>query len=342
MEALSGVASGMAVASLSIQLIESIGTIKTFIGDVKGASKELERLSELLDQLGALLGDVKDVMERQTSLQGHHFPAPSVTIFNCLKNCESSLQLLNGTVEKYKGAQSGNTSAIVRLKSDIEFGFKMKDIAGFEVRIERDINYLQTALATNSTSILTSVLPVILQACQLSVSPPPLLNQPPVLPEANILQVSRGDQKPNPPKSVVGQKTFRHRSWISSQLEWFGVYQRKSIRYIRLDGSTTYDDNNIISESNDMIVAWWFAKFGLQWNRQYPNGRIPSSFSTYPVVSGWNIDVFAKFCQGSVQDIQKMFCSGNIHPFTRTIDGESLLHLWSKGGMFAAFSFSMV
>jgi len=91
MEALSGVASGMAVASLSIQLVQSIGTIKAFIRDVRGAPKELERLAELLDRLNALLEDTRNVMEWQTSLQGQHFPAPSMTIFNCLKSCETSL-----------------------------------------------------------------------------------------------------------------------------------------------------------------------------------------------------------------------------------------------------------
>jgi hypothetical protein len=62
MEALSGVASGMAVASLSIQLVQLIGTIKAFIRDVRGAPEELERLAELLDRLNALLEDTRDAM----------------------------------------------------------------------------------------------------------------------------------------------------------------------------------------------------------------------------------------------------------------------------------------
>jgi hypothetical protein len=54
----------MAVASLSIQLVQSIGAIKTFIRNVKGAPEELERLVDLLERLAALLEDVRDVMER--------------------------------------------------------------------------------------------------------------------------------------------------------------------------------------------------------------------------------------------------------------------------------------
>jgi len=154
MEALSGVASGMAVASLSIQLIQSVGTIKAFIRDVKGASKELDRLSELLDRLNSLLQDIRDVMERQTSLQGQHFPGPSMTIFDCLKSCESSLQLLQGIVKGYARAPGSKASNIMKLKDDITFGFKTKEVAGVEDRIQRDIDYLHAALGLNSTNIL--------------------------------------------------------------------------------------------------------------------------------------------------------------------------------------------
>jgi heme exporter protein D len=65
MEALSGAASGIAVVSLAIQLLQSVRTMKTFIRDIEGVSKELEHLADLLDRLGALLDDVRNTMERQ-------------------------------------------------------------------------------------------------------------------------------------------------------------------------------------------------------------------------------------------------------------------------------------
>ena len=64
MEALSGVASGMAVGSLSIQLIESVSKIRAFIKNVKGAPVELERLEELLARLAAVLQDVRSLYVR--------------------------------------------------------------------------------------------------------------------------------------------------------------------------------------------------------------------------------------------------------------------------------------
>lgn len=154
MEVLSVAASGMAVASLSLQLLHTIGTIKTFIRDVKGTSKELERLTGLLDRLHALLENFRDVIERQTSLQAQHFPAPAPMIFDALNSCQRSLEPLVAIVEKQKKSQAGNVSAVVKWKDDIKFGCKTKDIAEFEVRIQRDIDYLHAALTVNSTSIL--------------------------------------------------------------------------------------------------------------------------------------------------------------------------------------------
>jgi hypothetical protein len=145
-----GVASGFAVVSLAIQLIQSINTVKTFIRDVKGAPKELARLLELLNRLSALLDDVRGVMERQTSLR--QCPLPPQTIFDCLKSCEASLKLLEDIIETYKGRQ-GSASGFARLKDDIKFGFKSKDISDFEARIQGDINYLTAALSPNNTNL---------------------------------------------------------------------------------------------------------------------------------------------------------------------------------------------
>lgn len=61
MEPLSGIASGMAVVSLSLQLIQSVDTIRTFIRNVKEAEKELERLASLLTRLAAILEDTRNL-----------------------------------------------------------------------------------------------------------------------------------------------------------------------------------------------------------------------------------------------------------------------------------------
>jgi predicted small secreted protein len=68
MDPLSGAASVIAVASLALQLLQSVNTVKAFVHDIQSASKDLERLADSLGRLGALFQDVRDVMEKQTSL----------------------------------------------------------------------------------------------------------------------------------------------------------------------------------------------------------------------------------------------------------------------------------
>jgi hypothetical protein len=151
MDGLSGVASGMAVASLSLQLIQSIGTIKTFIRDVKGATEELKKLATQLTILNAYLEEVRNLMEQQTSQQ--YLPAPFMPIYECLQGYETSLGLLQEVIDKYK-ASCGNGTAIARVKNGIKFGFKTKDIASYAARIQRDVEYLHALLNLNSGSVL--------------------------------------------------------------------------------------------------------------------------------------------------------------------------------------------
>lgn len=154
MEVLSGVASSIAVASLSLQLMDSITRFKVFVRDIKGAPKKLEKLVSLLDRIHALLGDVHNVLERQISLQGEHMPAPSLTIVHCLKSCRESLAPLQTVVEKYRTKQKHSDSVLTRVKNDIKFGLRTKEIEGFEMRIQQEVVILHAALGVNSAMML--------------------------------------------------------------------------------------------------------------------------------------------------------------------------------------------
>ncbi|KAF2791481.1 hypothetical protein K505DRAFT_248867 [Melanomma pulvis-pyrius CBS 109.77] len=149
MEPLSVVASGMAVVSLSLQLIESVSSINAFIRAVKGAPTELERLVESLERLRALLQDVCQLMELQALRSGEHIPSPSMTIFNSLKS-KHQLQPLQRIVDK-QDPQGRSRSG--KLWTSIKLGFKTKDILGFEAHIQQEMTNLTTALMLNSTSI---------------------------------------------------------------------------------------------------------------------------------------------------------------------------------------------
>jgi hypothetical protein len=147
-------ASAIGIVSLSLQLIETIKKIKNFIRDVKDASKELSRLEDLLERLGALIQDIRAVMEKQKSLPNQHIPAPSTSVFFSLKACEKSLEPLLEIVNKFQDSRVHGNSTVARLKSDIRLGLKTKVILEFETRVQHEMNYLQIALLTNVTNIV--------------------------------------------------------------------------------------------------------------------------------------------------------------------------------------------
>jgi hypothetical protein len=93
-------------------------------------------------------------MEQQTSLQRHHVPTPSQMILDAPKSCMTSLEYLQVALEKYKRVPSAGASTVMKLKVDLEFSSKPKDFAGFDIQMQREIEYLHTALGLNSTRIL--------------------------------------------------------------------------------------------------------------------------------------------------------------------------------------------
>ncbi|CAO2647786.1 Nn.00g087080.m01.CDS01 [Neocucurbitaria sp. VM-36] len=327
MEALSGAASGIAVVSLSIQLVQSVGTIKTFIRNVKDAPKEFERLVELLERLSALLEDVCAVLERQSSLQGQHFPAPSMTIFKCLQGCEKTLQPLQNIVEKFDNSQPHTASVIARFKNEVKLGLKAKDIAGFEMRIEQEINYLHAALGMNSTAILVNFLPALLRTQETTTTTHLQPLQAITSSRGSTMVASKCDG------SLVTASTeldiTRRTFLVHSSLQKFGLYHWKSIRAIRHGRMEkeqySGDHSEIIYEENRFTWLCTYLGFGVQWNQQ--SSSILPSLSVYPVVDDFDYEVNELMYSGSVVAIQQLFSSGRLHPFVRDKYGYSLLHL---------------
>lgn len=148
-----GVASGIAMASLSIQLIESAGKIKTFIRNIRNVSRELTRLVDLLGRLESSLAAPRELMEQQASLQNQQFPEPPVKIRRCIQRCEATIEPLLEIVEKAETSTSRKSSLEMKLKNNIKFAAKAKDIAEFENKIEREMNHLHNALGIDSSTV---------------------------------------------------------------------------------------------------------------------------------------------------------------------------------------------
>jgi hypothetical protein len=151
MELLSGAASGIAVVSLTLQLIQSANTISTFVRRVKDAPKELLRLADLLEQLSTLLEDVRQLLERQSALE-QHFQAPSGTICMCIQSCTTRLAPLENIITMYQKLLPHEQLSMTRWKHNLEFGIKGKDIAGLENHLSHEISRLATALVVNNST----------------------------------------------------------------------------------------------------------------------------------------------------------------------------------------------
>ena len=143
-------ASGIAVASIAIQLLNSTYTIRTFIRDVKNAPQELLRVASLLDRLGGILQIIVDLLDQQALLNDQLFPVPD-SIHGCLRRCEESIVPLQEIVDRYSSSQTSNR--LRRLQADVRAALKAGDVRSLEIRLQQEIEILSLALVTNGTKI---------------------------------------------------------------------------------------------------------------------------------------------------------------------------------------------
>ncbi|OAL51303.1 hypothetical protein IQ07DRAFT_419100 [Pyrenochaeta sp. DS3sAY3a] len=351
---------GLAIASVSIQLIDSISAIKKFIQNVKDAPKESHRIVDLLERLGDLIEGVRDMTERQAMLRGHQLPAPSPLILRCLKSCETTLQPLQDLADKYQRSQAQKSSPITKLRGDLKLAWKSKDIVAMETRIQQEIQYLTSTLVLNSTSILFQV-PAMFTAhrqvepqalaistCEEVVEKTSLISSSDDVHsfERTAVTASRSLERNTVTTTRSLQRTAitttTRSSWVPSYFERFGLRQQKLLRILSIaeDQSSTDANEQVISEQDIYTWASSYLGHGISLTRNRVYGGILPSLATYPVVETFFTDF--SFC--SVGDFQRKITSGEIHPYARDEAGRSLLHLNRKpptitGWIYASYSY---
>ncbi|KAH7552477.1 hypothetical protein BM1_08428 [Bipolaris maydis] len=335
MEALSGVASGMAVASLSIQLIDSIATIKTFIRNVRDAQQELERLVDLLERLEALLEDVRALMERQTLLQAEHFPIPSMTISKCLKSCEKMLEPFHAMVDKYTPATVKVGTRMDKLKTGLRFSLKAKDVKDFETRIEREIGFLHASLGANCGAILMQLGPALLKNQNNKEATRSNHAELAILDSKSTIVSSKEDLT-----SLSTARTTRVSSSVIPvhwSLQRLGVHRRKIVRRIPGNSEQTIpgyenDHESIISEDYETTLLWSVLGYGLTWIQRRSFDIVLPSLSTFPLVEYFDREVRFSVKEDTIQEFQDLLRRRGIHPFSHDSYGESLLHVAAMYG----------
>lgn len=145
------VASGFAVASLAIQLLDSTSMIKKFVRSVKDAPQERIRVVSLLDRLSGLFQSIANTLNQQASMPDHLVPAPGA-IAKCLHSCEEGLEPLQKMADKHIKLQAANR--LRRLRTAVRATLKADDLRNLEMRLHQEITGLVAALEINNTSLV--------------------------------------------------------------------------------------------------------------------------------------------------------------------------------------------
>lgn len=153
MEILSTVASGIAVVSLSIQLIDCIRKIQGFFRSFREISQECSRLVNLLDFLESFLNIIHNLMRKQGSLQSQDFPEPLTLVFQCKVRCEKTLQPLVNVIEEMEASNLHKGHTAVKFKN-IKFVLKSGKISEVEKIIRHEMEHLNMVVNMNTSAIL--------------------------------------------------------------------------------------------------------------------------------------------------------------------------------------------
>ena len=294
---------------------------------------------ESLEHLEALLEDVRQLIERQTSLQQASGPV-SRSLLICLKSCEKSIDPLRNLIERYHQSQSLDHGFPAKLRRDISIGLKTKDILELERAVDREIDRLSTALIVNGTNIqyvpfhLVQSQTRILTTTRFSLIHHSCRSASHRFAQhaRRSLSSSRNDESQteslDPSTATLGRRT----SNVQLQLAWFDLSKQRTTWHARRKHygrqCTTIEQEP--EASSEAILYYWafhILGFGLRWSQHRQAGRITPSLSVCSIVEVFDTSVYTNIQQDSAKKFQQLMSSGEIHPFIRNSKGESLLHV---------------
>lgn len=156
MDALSGVASIFSLISLAVQLAGTVQDVKNLISSIQDAPKELDRLTNQLNQLDTIAHSIKLLLERQQKL-GHGVDSEiRQTIFKALQTCNQKMSKIEDIVKRTGKLENGQNK-LSRKWNSIRLALHKEDIEEFEVALDRAISVLNLALMLNLTWVTTSL-----------------------------------------------------------------------------------------------------------------------------------------------------------------------------------------
>jgi cob(I)alamin adenosyltransferase len=150
MDPFSAAASGIAVVSLAIQLVDSVREIQRFLRNVSEAPKELKRLLDLLEHLELILENIGAQMAKQQRNSIDLDDTTITSVQKAMKMCEDKLLVLEGFVKRAKKASEARNKA-TRAVGAFKLACKKKDIEEFESQLQQAIHVLNLTMTINLT-----------------------------------------------------------------------------------------------------------------------------------------------------------------------------------------------
>ncbi len=150
MDPFSAAASSFAVVSLAIQLIGTVNNIQGFLQNIEDAPQEVIRLMSVIQQLNAILNEIRVIIERQQALSFDLQPLPSM--FLAMQACQEQLKYLSSLLSKLKN-RSDVRSKISRSWTSLRLVTKREDIKRLETQLHYATTNLIAAMSINATHI---------------------------------------------------------------------------------------------------------------------------------------------------------------------------------------------
>ncbi|KAF8863947.1 hypothetical protein BDZ45DRAFT_72684 [Acephala macrosclerotiorum] len=321
MDGLSAAASGIAVVSLAIQLVDSIRGIQRFLRSIADAPEELSRLIELLEQLELILEGVGKLVENQRTQQGRLDIDVSPSILKAVQTCQKTLTKLEGLIAKVKQASEAQNRA-ARSFGRFRLACKKEDVEEFEVQLHRAVSNLNLAMTMNLSAFHSDGHRLLIGGISAMTQEFAILRTEVV----TNCSIPRNEQSPSNRNQRSKYPSSRYPT--SSKVLYRGVLGTiTAIVYSRSeksDNKDPYHHSDARDQTTYLIIPSFLSQC-IQLQCKSSFRFVERTVRTFPVLPDdhavWNL------CrEGAVTDIQRLFSNREISPYSVSSWGRSLLH----------------
>ncbi|CZR58008.1 uncharacterized protein PAC_07898 [Phialocephala subalpina] len=316
MDGLSAAASGIAVVSLAIQLVDSVREIQRFLRSIADAPEELSRLLDLLEQLELILESVGKLVENQRAQYGVLDIDVSPSILKAIQSCDKTLKKLDGFIDKTRRTETTKSQA-VRSLGRFRLACKKGDIDEYEMQLYYVISKLNLVMTTNLTAFHSYGMENLSSGVSAIHDATSAITRELVVLRMDIA-ANNNTQIPNP-KSLIHTKRIlqsRTPSCSTHKVVYRGILGVVTARFSSRSRSPFEEDQdrNARDETSWLIIPSFLSRcMQVQCTRSFES--IERTLRTYPILR--NDHPAWQMCRnGEVTRLQQLFSTREISPYS--------------------------